>query len=267
MRIVITTLLCSLALVSFAACSTKPVTPMANSAGYDAAKLPSGSVGELIAYGRKIVMHTPAVAKPYITANMSCAACHISGGTVARGGWLAVAASFPQNNKRAHRVIMLEDRIAECFLYSMNGRPPAYDSREMIAVTAYITWLSRGEKLFGTPDKSTKLASAPVPAVISMKNGASLYAQKCSACHQANGAGVSGTFPPLWGATSFNNGAGMAHLGKMAGFVKYNMPQNAPGSLTWQESYDVSAYVLSHQRPHFDGTKMVSNPAQPGSFY
>ena len=28
---------------------------------------------------------------------------------------------FPQWNSRAHRVIALQDRIAECFLYSMNG--------------------------------------------------------------------------------------------------------------------------------------------------
>ena len=67
----------------------------------------------------------------------------------------------------------------------------------------------------------------------------------------ANGAGVSGSFPPLWGARSFNNGAGMAHIDRMTGFVRYNMPQNAPGSLSLQDAYDVAGFVLSHARPHF----------------
>ncbi len=266
-RIVIASLACVVAVFGLNACTSKPIAPSTGAIGYDAAKLPSGPVGDLIAYGRKIVMDTPAQAKPYIAANMSCSACHIAGGTVANGGWLAVAANFPQYNKRAKRVIMLQDRIAECFLYSMNGRPPAYNSREMIAVTAYITWLSRGQHLFGKSDSTTKILRHPAPAVVSVQNGAALYAQKCSLCHQATGAGVSGTFPPLWGPTSFNNGAGMAKIPMMAGFVKVNMPQNKPGSLTWQEAYDVSAYVLSHPRPKFVKTKSIAFPPQASGFF
>ena len=266
-QIVITSLVCLIALLGLNACTSKPVAPSAGATGYDAAKLPAGPVGDLIAYGRKIVMDTPAQAKPYVRANMSCSACHVAGGTVANGGWLAVAANFPQYNKRAKRVIALQDRIAECFLYSMNGRPPAYDSREMIAVTAYITWLSRGQKLFEKADTSTKILQEPAPAVVSVQNGATLYAQKCSLCHQATGVGVSGTFPPLWGPGSFNNGAGMAKETMMAGFVKVNMPQNKPGSLTWQEAYDVSAYVLSHPRPNFVKSTSITFPAQASGFF
>ncbi len=266
-RLYIASLVCGIALLGLDACSSKPVALSPGAISYDAAQLPAGPVGALIAYGRKIVMDTPAQAKPYVKANMSCSACHVAGGTVANGGWLAVAANFPQYNKRAKRVIMLQDRIAECFLYSMNGRPPAYNSREMIAVTAYITWLSRGQKLFGKADKSTKILQHPAPAVVSVQNGATLYAQKCSLCHQATGVGVSGTFPPFWGPGSFNNGAGMAKEAMMAGFVKVNMPQNKPGSLTWQEAYDVSAYVLSHPRPHFAKSQQITFPPQSASFY
>ncbi len=83
--------------------------------------------------------------KRYVRADMTCAACHIAGGTQARGGsFVGVYARFPQWNRRAHRVITLQDRIAECFLYSMNGRAPAYASKEMVAIVAYIAWLSRG---------------------------------------------------------------------------------------------------------------------------
>ncbi len=35
---------------------------------------------------------------------------------------------------------------------------------------------------------------------------------------------------------------------RMTGFVRYNMPQNAPGSLSPAAAYDVSTYVLSHHR-------------------
>ena len=35
---------------------------------------------------------------------------------------------------------------------------------------------------------------------------------------------------------------------KMEPFVFYNMPQNAPGTLTAQETYDVAAYI--HTKPH-----------------
>jgi cytochrome c len=43
------------------------------------------------------------------------------------------------------------------------------------------------------------------------------------------------------------------------------MPQNAPGTLTDQEAYDVSAYVLSHARPKFDKKRLVQFPAKPAA--
>ena len=35
----------------------------------------------------------------------------------------------------------------------------------------------------------------------------------------------------------------------MAGFVRYNMPANAPGTLTDRQAFDVAAFVLAHPRP------------------
>jgi thiosulfate dehydrogenase len=94
-----------------------------------------------------------------------------------------------------------------------------------------------------------------------------VYAQKCAQCHQADGAGIKGAFPPLWGATSFNGGAGMAHIDRMTGFVRYNMPRDAPGSLTLDDAYDVSAYVLAHKRPHFNRRVLVLQmPLNAGYF-
>ncbi|MGZ3515583.1 MAG: c-type cytochrome [Vulcanimicrobiaceae bacterium] len=235
---------------------------------FDPQALPAGAMGELIAYGHKIITDTPHTMKGYATADMSCDACHVNAGYAPRGGSLVgVYAQFPQWNKRAHRIIALQDRLAECFLYSMNGRPPAYNSREMEALVAYVAYLSRDSKVGATPDPAVRLARFDPPQEPDLKRGAQVYAQQCASCHQANGEGVHGSFPPLWGSKSFNDGAGMHRLYTMAGFVRYSMPQNAPGSLTDQQAYDVSAYVLSHARPHFRKSRTISFPPQQASYF
>ncbi len=234
---------------------------------YDPGALPGGALGGAIRYGREIVMHTRSALPGDVRANMDCAACHIGGGTRARGGsFVGTFAAFPQWNKRARRVITLQDRLAECFLYSMNGRPPAYTSREMIALVAYIAWLSRGTPTLRTEPSSQRFAIALPNGPPDRARGGALYAQRCAACHGAGGAGA-GAFPPLWGPASFNRGAGMAHVELMTGFVYYNMPKNAPGTLSPQEAYDVAGFVLSHERPAFRRNAIVSFPALPARYF
>jgi thiosulfate dehydrogenase len=235
---------------------------------YDPKSLPSGPVGESIRYGHDIFVNTQTLMKGYVRAGMSCAACHLDAGTKPRGGTLVgVYGRFPQWNKRSHRVIALQDRIAECFLYSMNGHPPAYSSREMVALVAYMAWLSRGSSIGGKQPAGESFI-VPLPqGAPNAAHGAALYAQRCAACHQANGGGVAGAFPPLWGPASFNKGAGMAHLNRMTGFVRFNMPQNAPGSLSLQDAYDVSGFVLSHARPEFQGGVLVGPSPEPARYF
>jgi thiosulfate dehydrogenase len=230
------------------------------------APIPSGRDGDLIRYGRQLMTQTRKYAGKYVNAGMDCAACHIDAGTKAHGGsFLGIYATFPQWNKRAHRFIALQDRLQECFLYSMNGVAPPANSREIIAMTAYIAWLSRGAPVgAGFPNQGflkLKAAHAPDKAA-----GAKIYASQCSACHGADGTGNSAAnFPPLWGPKSFNDGAGMNT--KMASFVKANMPQNAPGSLSDQQAVDVAAYVLSHPRPAFNPNASITFPEEPAKFF
>lgn len=226
------------------------------------------TVAQLAAYGKELFDHTRSKLPHNVGAQLDCSACHIAAGTKTRGGSLVgTYAEFPQWNKRSHRVIAIQDRIAECFLYSENGRPPAYYSRDMEAMTAYIASLSKGIPVGTKVDPQRKIAQFKPPAAPNAQRGAAIYAAKCSMCHAADGSGHGGAFPPLWGPHSFNDGAGMHKIAMMAGFVRYNMPKNAPGTLTDQQAYDVAAYVLHHSRPHFDGQKAVTFSSEPASYF
>jgi thiosulfate dehydrogenase len=242
-----------------------------NSASVDPASIaasatfPPGPQGQLIAYGHDLIEQTPTYLRANVTARMSCSACHPNAGRIPRqGSLLGAYATFPQWNKRANRFIALQDRIAECFLYSMNGTPPAYYSKEMIAITAYIAFLSRGAKV-GTGFEGQdplKLAAGPP----NRSDGAVIYRNRCMTCHEANGAGNE-MDPPLWGPTSFNDKAGMSRMDRMAPFIRAAMPRNAPGTLTDQQAVDVAAFILAHPRPHFQKSKLVSFPPQEASHF
>jgi thiosulfate dehydrogenase len=231
------------------------------------ATFPPGDEGSLIRYGHDLIADTPRYAGQYITSRMSCAACHPKAGTVAReGSLLGTYARFPQWNRRAHRFIALQDRLAECFLYSMNGHPPAYYSREMIAMTAYIAWLSRGSNIgIGFDNQDPKKVNAP--SAPDAANGAKVYVARCASCHGADGNGKGLAMPPLWGPASFNDKAGMNRMDRIAPFVRTAMPQDAPGTLTDQEATDVSAYILARPRPHFDKSKLIRFPDEKAGYF
>jgi thiosulfate dehydrogenase len=243
------------------------VVPAVDQAAVNAtATIPPGPQGALIAYGRDILEQTPTYAGAYVTARMSCAACHPSAGRLPHAGSLiGTYAVFPQWNKRAHRFITLHDRLAECFLYSMNGKPPAYYSKEMVALTAYIAWLSRGAPT-GSGFPSQRPIDVKPPHPPNTTSGAQVYATRCAACHLADGEG-SAFIPPLWGPHSFNDKAGMSRMDRMIPFVKVAMPQNAPGTLSDQEAADVSAFVLTHPRPHFDKNRLIEFPAEKAGYF
>ena len=65
-------------------------------------------------------------------------------------------------------------------------------------------------------------------------------------------------YPPLWGTGSYNTGAGIYRLSKLAGYVKGNMPQGTTylkAVLTDEEAWDVAAYINSRERPVRDFNK------------
>lgn len=235
--------------------SGEPAIPEVAWRAPNTSSIPHNEMGEAIRLGLNIIIDTPKYARHYVGNQMNCADCHVNQGTQPFASPLAgLTTVFPAYTKRDGRVITIEQRIQECFERSENGTAPPANSPEMVAIVAYMNWLSKGIPM-GSTVKGRGLLTLTPPAQVNAAEGDKIYASQCQLCHGANGRGIPGTFPPLWGPGSFNNGAGMNNIPKMAAFVKANMPKTNPGSLTVQQAYDVAAYVAAKPRPHFTGAK------------
>lgn len=201
-----------------------------------------------IVHGYNIVTDTPRYAPRYAGNRLSCTNCHLKAGTVPDALPLNVAGLYPRWRAKNGVRNGIGLRIRECFLYSHNGVMPPADAPEVLAVAAYIHWLSEGE-VIGTPPRNwgvptlTQTNQDPNPAM-----GETVYRRTCLACHGAEGQGGPGV-PPLWGPDAYNAGAGMNNIHKAAGFIWANMPLGAGRSLSQQEALDVAAYLHLQPRP------------------
>jgi thiosulfate dehydrogenase len=236
--------------------------------------LPRDSNGLKVRDGRDLITATyayigpnvPDASKRYAGNNLACANCHLQAGTKKFGLPLfGLYDDFPQYSARAGGEISIEDRINSCMTRSMNGRPLPNDAPEMQAIVAYIKFLSTGvsrdQRLPGLgTGQMSKLTRAADPV-----RGEPHYMRNCAACHKANGSGVQGriadsdlgyVMPPLWGAETFNDGAGMARIITLANFIHFNMPHGADylnPQIKVENAWDIAAFVLSHPRPHLAG--------------
>lgn len=220
------------------------------------ADLPPGELGEVVALGRDIVENTGdhPLSKPYVGNALTCSSCHLDAGTDPQAAtFLGVATAYPAWSPREMRVITLEDRVLNCFMRSMNGMRPPNGSEVSVAVTTYITWLSRGERLEMNPDaplgpnhvQPLKIDVATADA----GRGQTLYADHCASCHGDAGEGTDDG-PPVWGDQSYNDGAGLSRVDKLAAWLKVAMPLDDP-YLTEEEAADIAAFVNSRPRPKF----------------
>jgi len=234
--------------------------------------IPQTEEGDLIRYGARLLTDTYAQLgagakdeKMRFSGNaLNCTSCHMDNGTKQFGlPWMGVSQAYPQYRGREDQEQGLEERINGCFERSLNGKALAVDSREMKAMVAYIDWLSKdmpkvvsglGAPKFEGPNRKADVQKGEV-----------VYSRFCMSCHGENGdgyqsmaAGGSGSHvaPALWGANSYNNGAGMNRLLTTAAFIHSNMPLGTPWNhpaITNEDAYDVAGYLSSRERPQMSG--------------
>lgn len=216
--------------------------------------VPEGPLGEAILYGYQLIHETNTMLPDYVGNELSCSSCHANAGLDLNvSPFVGVAAFYPEYRPREGVVFTLEDRINGCFLRSMNGKPLPHDSPEMRAMIAYMTYISQGVPVGGDVSwrADNNMKNVPIP---NLEEGEKLYQQSCASCHGVDGSGIGpNTGPALWGDKSFNDGAGMARLSKMAAYIQNNMPIGQEKTLTDQQAADIAAYILSHDRPEWAG--------------
>lgn len=220
------------------------------------ADLPEGPEGEAIRRGYDLAMDTHRLLPDHVGNGLNCTNCHLKAGTTPKAApWVGVTDRYPRYRKRSGKVDDLQDRINGCMQRSEAGKPLERDSEPMLAMVAYMTWLSEGVE-DGKKVADIGMPRIQPPSPPDRANGQALFEQKCTACHGAEGKGVYGPddktmFPALWGERSYNVAAGMARLNTAAAFVKWNMPLNQGGTLTDQEAYDIASYFIFQDRQDF----------------
>ncbi|RBL90005.1 c-type cytochrome [Chitinophaga flava] len=240
----------------------KPLLPRA-----DTNAIPAGKYGEMVRYGRALMMNTAyyigpeGVSGKYLGNRMNCTNCHQDAGTKPFSFNLMLShAQYPQYRAREGKVLTLAERVNNCVTRPHNGKPLPLDSREMVAFLSYFRWINS----FVTQDRSYKGGhnlDITFPAVAaSPERGKALYQQHCARCHGPEGAGqASGltyVYPPLWGPYGYQPGSSMHRVIKQAQWLKANMPYDKATwekpFLTDEEALDIAAYVNDdsiHPRP------------------
>ncbi len=214
-------------------------------------EIPEGPVGVSIRRGRALLLATRDSLPGHVGNALRCASCHLDGGLRALSSpWVGVYGRFPQYRSRTGRVIVIEDRINDCFQRSMKGKRLPADGQDLRDIVAYFSFLSWYVPV-GVEMEGEGFATL-APLEPDTTRGAALFAVECARCHGADGQGTV-IAPPLWGDSSYTIGAGMARLRTAAAFLRYNMPFDRPGSLTDQQAFDVAAYINARPRPDFAG--------------
>ncbi len=141
----------------------------------------------------------------------SCAGCHGDAATSMKG----VAARYPAFDTARGRPVDLEQRINLCRTERQNAAPLAWESRELLALTAYVARQSRGVPIeAGTDDRSRPFVEA----------GRELFNRRqgqldlsCAQCHDDNwGKRLAGSVVPQ---------------GHPTGYPEYRLEWQSVGSL------------------------------------
>ena len=223
--------------------------------------VPEGPLGDAILRGYELTNDTSNVLRGEAASvedgeqrvnALSCTSCHAGAGLEENSSsMVGVSAVYPMYIPRSGSIVTLEERINGCMVRSMNGEKFAEDDEDLDTMVAYLTYISEGIPVGADLPwrHQNNMDDVPTPSV---EDGEAMYQQSCIACHADGGVGTgSNTGPALWGDDSFNDGAGIARMTKMAGYIQKNMPVGAENTLTDQEASDLAAFILSQDRPEW----------------
>lgn len=220
----------------------------------DESEIPDNEFGKAVRLGKNVFVNTQQYAKKYVGNGLNCVNCHLDNGRRANSAPLwAAYVLYPAYRSKTKMIDTIQSRIQGCFIYSMNGTAPEWNSEEMTALVTYHYWLATGApNAVKMPGQGFIKVPAPEKAP-DLARGEKVFKNNCALCHGDDGQGrkTNGvyTFPPLWGKDSYNWGAGMHRIDTAAGFIKVNMPYGVGGMLSDQEAYDVALYMNSQERP------------------
>jgi sulfur-oxidizing protein SoxA len=144
-------------------------------------------------------------------AGRACADCHGD----ARATMAGVAARYPAFDAARGRPVNLEQRIIACRVERQQAPAPAWESRELLALTAYVAHQSRGVPIAVTVDERTRPFLEAGRATFHRRQGQLNLA--CHQCHDASwGRRLAGTVIPQ---------------GHPTGYPLYRLEWQAVGSL------------------------------------
>jgi sulfur-oxidizing protein SoxA len=141
----------------------------------------------------------------------SCADCHGE----ARDSMRGVAARYPAFDPPSGRPLSLDQRINACRVGPQQAAPLAYESRELLALSAYVARQSRGLPV--TPDADARSAPFREAGRASFQRRRGQLNLSCAQCHDAN-----------WGKALAGSTIPQAHP---TGYPLYRLEWQSLGSL------------------------------------
>ena len=156
----------------------------------DTATIPHDEFGEMVRYGRELMVRTAYYLGPngtkghYLGNKMNCTNCHLDAGTRPYGfNFFSTHARYPQYRGREDQILTLPQRVNNCIERPHNGVPMPLDSKEMVAMVSYIKWLG-GNVPVGQHVKGDEALELKYPErKASPQNGAILFKDNCAVCH------------------------------------------------------------------------------------
>ena len=132
------------------------------------------------------------------SANTACATCHGD----ARASMKAVAARYPAFDAARGKAVDLEQRINICRAERQKAPALAFESKELLALTAYVANQSRGMPIAAGADASLAPVVAAGREIYDRRQGQ--LALSCAQCHNDNwGRKLAGNAVPQGQATGY----------------------------------------------------------------